>query len=195
MLTNPDVTKFWNGTWHIQPEGWYNEQKGGNFQVMGNEDMGPGGEVFMEYWSGTAASNGFVLCQKVNLPEGTYKMTGRTGIQQYDGNGTTANVTFSANDIDGTQIPFGPLSDSEIEFVNASEQEVRIGLKAHSGNNARWMGINKIHLYKVQDKSFVIDEAEDYVAQEGAGDVELKRTIKVGVNTLVLPFSMTQEER
>ena len=194
MLTNPDVTKFWNGTWGIQPEGWYKDLTDGNFQVMGNEEMGPGGEVFMEYWSGTAASNGFVLCQKVNLPEGTYKMTGRTGIQQYDGNGTTANVTFSANDIDGTQIPFGPLSDSEIEFVNASEQEVRIGLKAHSGNNARWMGINKIHLYKVQDKSFVIDEAEDYVAQEGAGDVELKRTIKVGVNTLVLPFSMTQEE-
>jgi len=195
MLTNPDVTEYWDGTWWIQPEGWYNEQSGGNFQVMANEDMGPGGEVFMEYWSENAATNGFVLCQKVTLPAGAYQMAGRVGVQQFDSHGSTTNVTFSANDVDGTQIPYGALSDGSIEFINDAEQEVRIGLKAHEGNNARWMGINNIHLYKIAPKPFVISENEDYDnTQSGAGDVELTRNFKEGVNTVVLPFQVTAED-
>lgn len=195
MLTNPDVTEFWTGAWWVQPEGWYNEQDGGNFQVMANEDMGPGGEVFMEYWSGTAASSGFVLCQKVTLPEGAYQMAGRVGVQQYDDNGTNTNVTFSANEVDGTQIPYGPLTDGSIEFINNAEQEVRIGLKAHAGNNTRWMGINNIHLYKIAPKAFVINENETYDnTQSGAGDVKLTRTIKEGMNSVVLPFQLTAED-
>lgn len=196
MLTNPDVTEYWDGsTWWIQPEGWYNEQDGGNFQVMANEAMGPGGEVFMEYWSENAATNGFVLCQKVTLPAGAYQMAGRVGVQQFDSHGSTTNVTFSANDVDGTQIPHGALSDGSIEFINDAEQEVRIGLKAHEGNNARWMGINKIHLYKIAPKPFVISENEDYDnTQSGAGDVELTRNFKEGVNTVVLPFQVTAED-
>lgn len=202
MLTNPDVTEFWNGvpgdpnsgTWGVQPEGWYNEQNGGNFQVMANPDMSAT-EIFMEYWSGTAANNGFVLCQKVTLPVGAYQMAGRVGVQQYDGNGTTTNVTFSANDVDGTQIPYGGLTDGSIEFINNAEQEVNIGLKAHAGNNARWMGINNIHLYKIAPKAFIIDEnATENIIAAGAGDVKLTRTIKVGMNSVVLPFQMTADD-
>ena len=209
MLTNPDVTSFWTGddnggmngnpndhaAWNVRPEGWYNEQNGGNFQVMTNRDMATDGEVFMEYWSGTAASSGFVLCQKVTLPVGAYQMAGRVGVQQYDGNGTTTNVTFSANEVDGTQIPYGGLTDGSIEFINNAEQEVRIGLKAHAGNNARWMGINKIHLYKIAPKAFIIDEnATENIIAAGAGDVKLTRTIKVGMNSVVLPFQMTADD-
>lgn len=209
MLTNPDVTSFWTGddnggmngnpndhaAWNVRPEGWYNEQNGGNFQVMTNRDMATDGEVFMEYWSGTAASSGFVLCQKVTLPVGAYQMAGRVGVQQYDGNGTTTNVTFSANEVDGTQIPYGGLTDGSIEFINNAEQEVRIGLKAHAGNNARWMAINKIHLYKIAPKAFIINENEDYdYTQSGAGDIKLTRTIKEGMNSVVLPFQLTAED-
>ena len=203
MLTNPDVTEFWNGvpgdpnsgTWGVQPEGWYNEQNGGNFQVMTNRDMATDGEVFMEYWSGTAASSGFVLCQKVTLPVGAYQMAGRVGVQQYDGKGTTTNVTFSANEVDGTQIPYGGLTDGSIEFINNAEQEVNIGLKAHAGNNTRWMGINNIHLYKIAPKAFIIDEnATENIIAAGAGDVKLTRTIKVGMNSVVLPFQMTADD-
>ncbi len=195
MLTNPDVTEYWDGTWGVQPEGWYNEQNGGNFQVMANEEMGPGGEIFMEYWSENAATNGFVLCQKVTLPEGAYQMAGRVGVRQYDAHGTTTNVTFSANEVDGTQIPFGGLTDGSIEFINNAEQEVKIGLKAHAGNNTRWMGINKIHLYKIAPKAFIIDEnATENIIAAGAGDVKLTRTIKVGMNSVVLPFQLTAED-
>ena len=193
LLTNPDVTDFWDGsTWNVKPDGWYNEQSGGNFQVMGNEEMGPGGEVFMEYWSATAATNGFVLCQKVTLPAGTYQMTGRVGARQYDGNGSTTNVTFSANDVDGTLISYGTLQDGQLDFVQTEECEVSIGLKAHTGNNARWMGINKIHLYKVTTNNIVMSEDEDFVPVSEAGNVTLTRTFKAGQwNAVVLPFSLT----
>lgn len=153
LLVNPDVTSLWTGAWNVRPEGWYNDQSlaGQNFQVMANEDMGPGGEVFMEYWAPEAAQNGFVLYQKVTLPEGTYKMEGRVGLQQLGDNapGTTPNMTFSANDTDGSQIAVGTLANQEVEFINSTNQEVKIGIKAHPGNSYRWIGINKIHMYKL----------------------------------------------
>lgn len=210
MLTNPDVTSFWTGddnggmngnpadhaAWGVKPEGWYNDQNGGNFQVMTNVRMGLDGEVFMEYWNGAAATSGYVLYQKVTLPEGAYQMAGRLAVN-FDNveNATVANVTFSANDVDGTQIQAGTLQDASVEFINSTEQEVKIGMKAHEGNQARWMAINKIHLYKIAPKPFVISENEDYDnTQSGAGDVELTRNFKEGVNTVVLPFQVTAED-
>ena len=195
LLTNPDVTSYWTGAWGVQPEGWYTDQEGGNFQVMANEEMGPGGEVFIEYWSENPRANDkFVLYQKITLPEGTYMMAGRLGAQQNIG-GSTSGIYFAANDVLGTNIAQGPLSDASIEFVQAAEGEVKIGMKAMTGNCLRWTGINKIKLYKVAPKSFEIDETADYDATtEGAGDVDVTRTIKAGYNTLVLPFSLTQDE-
>ncbi len=148
LLVNPDVTSFWDGTWGIVPAGWYTDQTGGNFQVMSNNSMGPDGEVFIEYWSELPKTSGFVLYQKATLPVGTYKMTGRVGLQQ-NVDGTTANMTFSANETDGSLIAVGTLADQEVEFINTTEQEVKIGLKAQSGNCYRWIGINKIQMFKV----------------------------------------------
>ena len=152
LLTNPDVTSYWTGAWNVVPAGWYTDQNpADNFQVMANEEMGPGGEVFIEYWSPAAKQSEFVLYQKATLPEGTYKMTGRVGLQQLgDGaTGTTPNMTFSANETDGSQIAVGTLADQSVEFINTTTQEVKIGIKAHAGNCYRWIGINKIKLYKV----------------------------------------------
>jgi len=195
MLVNPDVTSYWNGTWGIQPAGWYTDQTGGNFQVMANEEMGPGGEVFMEYWSENARTSNFSLYQKVTLDKGTYRMTGRVGLNQ-DTGGNNANMTFSANETNGTKIAAGPLSDQEVEFVNtADETEVKIGIKAQAGNTYRWIGINKIKLYEIPAKTYTVDETQDWDnTTSGAGDVTLKRTIKVGLNTVVFPFSMTPAE-
>ena len=195
LLTNPDVTSYWNGTWGIKPEGWYTDQEGGNFQVMANEEMGPGGEVFIEYWSENPRANDkFVLYQKLNLPEGTYKMEGRLGARQNIG-GSTSGIYFAANDVLGTNIALGTLTDASIEFVQTAEGEVKIGMKAMTGNCLRWTGINKIKLYKVAPKSYEIAETANYDASaEGAGNVKVTRTIKAGYNTLVLPFSLTQAE-
>ena len=193
-LTNADVTDFWTGAWWVTPEGWYTDNEG-NFQVMANDAMGPDGEVFYEFWSNTAASSGFVLYQQATLPAGTYEMTGRVGLQQYDDNGTNANVTFSANEIDGSRIAFGTLQDASVKFVNSETQNVKIGLKAQSGNNARWMAINKIKLYKAAASEFTLNENETFEPVSDAGDVTLTRTLVADQwNTLVLPFSVTADE-
>ena len=194
MLTNPDVTSFWTGDWSVKPAGWFNDQTDGNFQVMSNDEMGPGGEVFMEYWQDNPKTSGFVLYQKVTLTEGTYKMTGRVGLLQNVG-GTTANMTFSANDVDGSQIAVGTLADQTVDFVNKSEQEVKIGIKAHEGNCYRWIGINKIKLFKVPAVTVTIDEGVDYTPESVAGQVTLKRTLAIDKwNTFVVPFQITNEE-
>lgn len=197
MLTNPDVTPFWTGAWNVRPEGWYNDQDGGNFQVMANENLGPGGEVFMEYWSESPAQSGFVLCQKVTLSKGTYEMSGRVAANFDNQGGSVQNVFFAANDAVGTQINSETLIDAACEFVQGSADPVlvKIGMIATEGNQARWMAINKIQLFKVPAKTYTVSEDDEWDnSQSGAGDVTLNRTIIIGYNTLVLPFSMTQEE-
>lgn len=170
MLTNPELSAF--AAWQGGIPGWYTDQADGNFQAMVNGEMGPGDEHFMEYWTATPKTSGFVLYQKITLPEGTYKMTGRVGLLQ-NVDGTTANMTFSANETDGTQIAVGPLSDQSVEFINTTSQEVKIGIKAHTGNCYRWIGMNDIHLYKVP----TVDT--EYAIAVNAGD---GATVTVTVN-------------
>ena len=209
FLTNPDVTKFWDGTWGIKPEGWLTDQNpADNFQVMSNNEMGPGGEVFIEYWSGSAKTSDFVLYQMVNLPEGNYSATGRVGLLQSDGGvDPNSNMTFSANDNDDVQLAVSTLTDYTVEFTNSTEDVVKIGVKAHEGNTYHWIGINNLHLYKQPVKSFFIDclpgddgsgtpVYSNYDSKtEGVGDVTLhRRLLAEDYNTLVLPFDMSADE-
>ena len=196
-LVNPDVTDYWDGTWGIVPDGWYTDQIG-NFQVMANEEMGPDGEVFIEYWSESPQANGqFNLYQKVTLPVGTYKMTGRLGAQQPTG-GETSGIFFAANDVLGTNIPKGPLTDAELEFVNTEEQEVKIGMKAMTGNCLRWVGINKMRLFKLYTRP-TLDFSEDsylnVMSDISSADVHLSLATKAGEwMPVVLPFSVTLDQ-
>ena len=204
MLTNPDVTKFWDGTWWIQPAGWYRDQTDGNFQVMqnGSVDASDGvHKIFMEYYylnNGKTYDNGkFNIYTKATLPAGTYTMNCYAFAKEenYSSGNPNPQVYFYANDTQGSLVSSNKLTEQSISFVNESDQEVKIGLKPLTGNTYNWMGIGYVKLYKVPAQSYEVDEtaAWDYT-QEGAGEVTLKRTIKVGVNTLVLPFSMTQAE-
>jgi len=61
---------------------------------------------------------------------------------------------------------------------------------ANSGNT--WM--TNVSLVKVASAAITIDEDVDYTPAETYADVTLSRTIKAGINTLVLPFDMTQSE-
>jgi hypothetical protein len=196
MLNNPDVTKYWNGTWWIVPDGWHSEQADGNKQVMKN-DATTNGEygVYFEYWSNPAKTNGlFNLYTSVTLAKGTYNMS-CYAFAKDEGNPATngAGVYFYANDTQGSQVTSNKLTEQSIVFVNDAEQEVKIGLKPTSGNTYNWMGIGYVKLYKVPAQSYTVDETVAWDnTVSGAGDVTLNRTIKAGVNTLVLPFSMTQ---
>ena len=181
--------------------GWATEQEGGNFQVMENDSKTSGDyHSFMEYWSWSAKANDqFNLYTTVELPEGTYTMSCYAFAVQQDGEAgkpTVNGLYFYANDTQGGVVNDNKLTQKSISFVNDTDQEVKIGLKPVStGNTYNWMGIGYIELYKVPEQVFEVNESVTYdYSQEGAGNVELTRTIKAGINTLVLPFSMTQEE-
>ena len=204
MLTNPDVTSYWDGTWWIAPDGWYRDQEGGNFQVMNNNSVNAEDnihDIFMEYYylsNNTTWDNGkFNIYTKATLPAGTYTMNCYAFAKEvnYTSADPNGQVYFYANDTQGSRITSEKLAEQSISFVNESEQEVKIGLKPLAGNTYNWMGIGYVKLYKVPAQTYEVDETKAWDNTiAGAGDVTLKRTIKAGINTLVLPFSMTQAE-
>ena len=199
LLTNPNLEGL--PTWQ-KADGWKTEQTDGNSQVMINDNATSEDgtkKAFFEYWSNPPQTNGkFALYLETTLPEGTYNMSCYAFSQNESGGGHVQKpngVYFYANDTQGSAINSLRLAPASIEFVNASEQSVKIGLKTVAGNGNTWMGIGYVELYKVAPKSFEIAETANYDAStEGAGDVKVTRTIKAGYNTLVLPFSLTQEE-
>ena len=215
MLTNPDLTGLGNG----KKDGWYCDQTQPtqNSQAMTTNNAVANKAdnskyAMYEYWSNsTEPTEGYVVYQKVTLPEGTYKMTAlafagfggghRYGYQtdgdhqlgpQGDG---APNITFSAGEIDGTPINTPTLEDASIDFVQAAEGEVNIGLKAHAGNRSNWMGIGYVQLFKVQSVEVEIDEDVAFEPESVAGKVSLKRTLNPDKwNTFAVPFSITNEE-
>lgn len=198
MLTNPDLTPFYTGGHGVHPAGWATEQADGNYQVIPSEGAAnPDGihKYCYEYWSENPKDNSkFNLYTPVTLPEGTYTMSCYAFADQPT-NGDNCAVYFYANDTQGGLVSDAKLTQKSISFVNDTEQEVKIGLKPLTGNTYRWMGIGYVELYKVPAQVYEISENANYDnTQEGAGDVTLNRTIKVGYNTLVLPFSVSQAE-
>lgn len=205
MLTNPDLTKFWDGTWWIQPEGWYKDQAEGNFQVMSNNSVNAEDgihTVFMEYYylnNNKTYDNGlFNIYTKATLPAGTYTMSCYAFAKEenYSSGAANPQVYFYANDTQGSLVSSNKLTEQSISFVNDAEREVKIGLKPLEGNTYNWMGIGYVELYKVPAQVYEISEDVDYnTTLEGAGDVTLTRTIaKDKWNTIWLPFSLTNEE-
>lgn len=198
LLTNPNVDAFYTGDHGSKVEGWYTEQSDGNFQVVPGEGCANADGIHKhayEYWSEAPKSNNkFTLYQKVNLPEGTYTINCYAFADQSIG-GDNRGIYFYANDTQGSLVANNTLTQQEVSFVNDAQQEVKIGLKAVTGNTYRWMGIGYMELYKVAAKSYTVDESVAWDnTTEGAGNVTLKRTIKAGMNTVVFPFSMTQTE-
>ena len=182
--------------------GWATEQGDGNFQVMENASKTSGDyHSFMEYWSWNAKANDeFNLYTTVeSLPVGTYTMSCYAFAVQQDGEAGKTPVPglyFYANDTQGGVVNDNRLTQKSISFVNDNVQDVKIGLKPVStGNTYNWMGIGYVELYKVPEQVYELNEATAWDhTQSGAGNVEITRTIKVGVNTVVFPFSMNQTE-
>lgn len=199
LLTNPNVDEFYTGNHGSKVDGWYTEQDGGNFQVVPGEGCANADGIHKhayEYWSeNPRANNLFLLYQKLQLPEGTYTIDCYAFADQPTG-GDVHGVYFYANDTQGSLVETNTLAEQGISFVNDAQQEVKIGLKAVTGNTYRWVGIGYLQLFKVPAKSYAISEDEAYDTEtEGAGDVALTRTIIANIwNTIWLPFSMTADE-
>ena len=199
MMVNPDVTSFASWTPYTNVPGWDSDQADGNRQVMHNDGVAcVKGDAFFEYWSETPKANGeFALYNTVeDLPEGTYEIN-CYALATANGyaSATVSKVYFYANDTEGSLISSDVLTSASISFVNNAQQDVKIGLKPMTGNTFRWMGIGYVELYKVPEQVYELNEATAWDhTQSGAGNVEITRTIKVGVNTVVFPFSMNQTE-
>ena len=196
MLVNANLEGLptWQGA-----EGWYTDQTDGNSQVMTNPDATSEDgtkTAFYEYWSEAPKANGeFTLYQKVNLGAGIYNMSCYAFAQQPIG-GEVRGVKFFANDTEGSTIQSNRLAPASIEFVNAEEGEVKIGLKAMEGNTYRWMGIGYVELYKlpfVKEASIADNDTE---APEAGAYTAINADVKLlaGLNTLVLPFATTKAE-
>ena len=196
LLINPNLEPFesWKGA-----EGWYTEQTGGNSQVMRNPDATSedgSKTAFFEYWSEVpAANNLFTLYQKVDLGTGIFKMSCYAFAQQPIG-GDVHGVKFYANDIEGSTIMSERLAEANIEFVHTESGEVKIGLKAVTGNTYRWMGIGYVELYKLPSEKEATIADNDTQAPKAGAYTSIKSNVKMlsGLNTLVLPFATTQEE-
>ena len=194
MLTNPDLTGL--TTWQAA-DGWASEETDGNSQVMVNDSKTNGSySYFYEYWSNPAKASGkFALYNTVTLPAGTYTMSCYAFAEDQYTSSTVDGVYFYANDTQGSCVTATVLTQQTLSFVNSADQDVKIGLKTLTGNTRNWMGIGYVELYKVPAKAYEVDETVAWDnTVEGAGAVKLTRTIKAGLNTVVLPFSMTQAE-
>jgi hypothetical protein len=199
MLTNPDLTGLptWTGA-----DGWKTEQTGGNSQVMTNgyATSSDGTKTaFYEYWKNPPTQeNVFALYLTTTLSKGTYNMS-CYAFAQYEQEGLHENrpngVYFYANDVQGSAVNNARLSEQSIEFVNSTEQVVKIGLKPVEGNGNTWMGIGYVQLFKVPAVTVTIDEDKDYEPESVAGQVTLKRTLSTEKwNTFVVPFQLTNDE-
>ncbi|MCR5132084.1 MAG: Ig-like domain-containing protein [Prevotella sp.] len=199
MLTNPDVSSFPAWTSRENVPGWYTEQTDGNSQTMVNDaaTSEDGTKTnFFEYWSASAkANNLFTLYQKVTLPVGTYDISCYAFAQDQYAGTNTVGVYFYANDTQGSSVTTTRLTEASLSFVNDTEQEVKIGLKAITGNSYNWMGIGYMELYKVPAQTMALDETETEVLSSGAyTTVTYARTFSAGWNSLVLPFATTKDE-
>ena len=197
MLTNPNLEglPIWN-----KADGWYTEQTDGNSQVMTNANATSEDgtkTAFFEYWRNPAAANNkFALYQNVTLAAGTYNMSCYAFAQNDQTHVNAPNgVYFYANDVPGSAVNNARLTQAQIDFVNKTEQDVKIGLKTVTDNANFWMGIGYVELYKVPAVNVTIDETVSYTPESIAGKVTLKRTINADVwNTFVVPFQLTNAE-
>ena len=201
MLTNPNLEGL--PTW-APCGGWFTDRgrdvdNTANSQVMTNPDATSEDgtkTAFYEYWSqAPAADNTFTLYQKLTLSAGIYNFSCYAFAQQPI-DGEVRGVKFYANDTEGSTIATDRLAPASIEFVNPEDGEVKVGLKACTGNTYRWMGIGYVELYKLSNvKTGELSDADTEALATGAyTSITYNRALLTGLNTLVLPFSTTKEE-
>ena len=191
-LDDTDLSGYASGS---IPHGWQTGQEDGLLQIGNDKEISPEGNNYVEYLSDIPMSNGeFNIYQSVNLPLGCYRLTALASASMPEGEGS-AQVYFSADD-QGVKIGESFLSSAEIKnfVVEEGGKEVTIGLKAQEGNNICHSALSDVKIYKVNKPTVTIDENSPFELVNMKADIVLKRTIKVGINTVVLPFSLTKEE-
>lgn len=189
--------------WDVNPRDWttYHVNTWSTISDSGNPNFV---SPCIEYWTGDASSLGdkvmtatlpftagelykvtATVCLGVNT--GVDASTAPTGITMQVNDGTATDVCA------GTRVAQTRFYEGTFEATGVVGNDGNLNVKFNvAGTNVSWMTFRDVKYTKLP---YTVDEnvAWDNTI-EGAGDVNLKRTIKAGVNTLVLPFSMTQAE-
>lgn len=194
LLTNPDLTGF--TTW-AAADGWNTDMTTGNCQVMTNSTVTADDNYtyFYEYWSTTAQEEGFLVYQYPTLPAGAYTVTCHAFATDDDDQLCTPYISLSAGDLDGTMVRNSTLTQVETSFNVTEEDNIKIGLKAHTDNQANWVGLGYMNLYKVNRASVVLNEYETYDERTTKNiDVDLLKTINKDCwNAICLPVDVNNQ--
>jgi len=186
---------------NVDMPGWTLVQ--GNRLVVKDLETDPGlaytdGQAAVFSWGGTTSTygeqTGYTLPLKANqVYELSFKISGWR-------DGDFANVVTAT--LDGVSYSLNP--SQFVQAINVSEgnpfKEVKFYLTPVNENSILNIYANHHHaiadlkLMKVAD-NLPINDAQSYdIMQAGKIDVELTRTIKEGVNSVVLPFELTADD-
>ncbi len=186
---------------NVDMPGWTLVQ--GNRLVVKDLETDPGlaytdGQAAVFSWGGTTSTygeqTGYTLPLKANqVYELSFKISGWR-------DGDFANVVTAT--LDGVSYSLNP--SQFVQAINVSEgnpfKEVKFYLTPEADNSVLNIYANHHHaitdlkLMKVAG-NLAINEAQSYdIMQAGKIDVELTRTIKEGVNSVVLPFELTADD-
>ncbi|MCD8318035.1 MAG: hypothetical protein LUC45_03895 [Paraprevotella sp.] len=216
LLTNPSVRTYPVG----KVDGWYNDIRQEYFGVQSNAayqgETDPSCGEFVESWSPAALKptdegNGWLIYQKVALPEGAYKLTAAaftdrpanadaavTGVPSaYLSAGRGAVATSKGEAVVDKVLTYKSLS-FYLNEASTADNPTKLGLFVEGDNEADWFGITDMKLYKehLAAQSLSLDESESYsVKSDAYADVKLARALKTDQwNTFCVPFDMTAEQ-
>jgi hypothetical protein len=142
MLLNPNLEniKDWEAA---EVYGWKTDYADNNFAVRTNLNSGKDG---VERWRASAYTtpNTFAIYQEVTLPEGNYSFEAEALANQ------TSTMVMAAGDTEGDAITSSDFAAYSVDFTQASESEVKVGIKISSEgtNTCNWTGITSPRLYK-----------------------------------------------
>ena len=176
LLDTPDVSYSKIGA--TLPNAWYTDNKNaGTFHYVINNKVPwtttsePSAGFTAAYGlvSPKPATSGFEIYQKTfPLPVGTYKATSAAFGWGMDVNGTwkgtyPPHYTLSADETDGADVITENYNDVSVVFtLDEPRQSVKIGIKAHEGNDCPWTAMANTRLYMIPS-----DGATNEAATEG----------------------------
>ena len=194
-VINPDFSDGLNG--------WSSSQGGGELGTLNGETWtnadGSAGGKYYDYNNGSANNqHGYQVVTE--LDPGKYIVTlkarAQSGFYLYLLINDIKMVDIKEIGNTGGVFDRG-WNDYTAEFVVDKAGSVKIEVaNTPTKNQAGWFGFGDVRLVKIADLDAVtLDETTDNTITEGVAKVTLKRTIVADVwNTLVLPFSMTNDE-
>lgn len=167
LLNTPDVSYKKIGA--PVPDAWFTENKNPdtyhfviNNKVQWITSSVPTGGFTAAYGlvSPTPATSGFEIYQKTGpLPAGTYKATASCFGWGTEVNGSwkgtyPPHFTFSADETDGAPLLTEAYNDVSVVFtLDEARSNVKLGIKAHEGNDCPWTAMANTRLLRIPSAS------------------------------------------